>query len=66
VRHGIDELPKKIDLGSLHQARHHDGEANAHGHAEHADESLSNPGAHVSPRNAQQEIRCHAFSGNWA
>ena len=39
VRHRIDELPKKVYLRSLHQARHHDGEANAHRHPKHADES---------------------------
>jgi hypothetical protein len=55
-------LSKKIDLRSLHQARHHDGEANAHRYSKHADESLSDAGAHVSPRNAQQEVRCHAFT----
>ena len=51
MRHGVDELPQEVDLRTLHQARHHDGEADAHGHAGHADQGLPNPGADMGPCN---------------
>jgi hypothetical protein len=59
--HGIDELSQKIDLRSLHQAGHHNGEADPHRHATHADQCLSNASGHMSPRDTQQKIRRHGF-----
>src|SRR6266404_6727109 len=56
MRHGVDELPQEVDLRTLHQARHHDGEADAHGHASHAHEGLPHPGADVSPCDAEQKF----------
>ena len=40
MRHGVDELPQEVELRTLHQASHHDGEAYAHRHAGHADKGL--------------------------
>ena len=56
MRHGVDELPQEVDLRTLHQARHHDGEADAHGHAGHAHEGLPHPGADVGPCDAEEEV----------
>ena len=56
MRHGVDELPQEVDLRTLHQARHHDGEADAHGHAGHAHEGLPHPGADMGPCDVEKEF----------
>src|SRR6185312_2489371 len=56
VRHGVDELPQEVDLRTLHQARHHDGEADAHGHASHADQGLPHPGTDMGPSDVEDKL----------
>ncbi len=61
VRHGIDQLPQEIDLRALHQARHHDGEADAHRDTRHADQRLPDAGRDVGPCDVIQKPGRHAF-----
>ena len=56
MRHGVDELPQEVELRTLHQARHHDGEADAHGHAGHADKGLPDAGADMGPCDVEQKF----------
>src|SRR4029077_20184420 len=56
MRHGVDQLPQEVDLRTLHQTRHHDGEADAHGHAGHADKGLPHPGADMEPGDAEYKF----------
>ena len=56
MRHGVDQLPQEVDLRTLHQARHHDGEADSHGHAGHADQGLPHPGADMGPCDVEEKF----------
>src|SRR6185369_1080185 len=56
MRHGVDQLAQEVDLRPLHQARHHDGEADPHGHAGHPDQGLPHPRADMCPRDAEDEF----------
>ena len=59
MRHGVDELAQEVDLRSLHQAGHHDGEADAHGDAGHADQRLPDAGRDMGPGDVEDEICGH-------
>jgi hypothetical protein len=56
MRHGVDELPQKVDLRTLHQARHHDREAYPHGHASHTHKGLPHPGADMEPCDVEKKF----------
>ena len=56
MRHGVDELPQEVDLRTLHQARHHDGETYPHGDASHAHKGLPHAGADMEPCDVEQKL----------
>ena len=56
MRHGVDELSQEVDLRTLHQARHHDGETYPHGHASHAHKGLPHAGADMEPCDVEQKL----------
>ena len=60
MRHGVDELVQEIDLRALHQPGHHDGEADAHGDASHADQRLPHAGRDMGPGNVDEEVGGHS------